>query len=302
MTITYRVGTPDDTPDIFEVFIRTLADLERREGTPDADNMWTDPAFIRGYREQRFPLFEHLASTADQFWIAERDHQVVAYARSTLHDGVRDLTEFFVLPAHQAEGVGRELLARAFPTEGARLRTIIATTDIRALSRYLKSGVSPRFPIYAFSGKPRPVDVTTDLTFEPVTPGPEALAALRSIDQEVLGLTRDADHAFLLGDRRAHFYRRGGRTVGYGYGGNGTGPIALLEASDYPAVLAHAETESAARGETSFRMSVPLVNRAAAIHLLERGFRLEAFPLYLMSDEPFGTFDRYIMSSPPLFL
>ena len=302
MTPTYRVGTAEDAPAVYEVFVHAIAELERRSGMPEIDNMWMDPATVAEYWERKRPLFEHLARTAEQFWVAEHDEQITGYARATLCDGLRQLTDFFVLPAHQAAGVGRELMMRAFPAAGARRRAVIATRDVRALARYLKAGVSPRFPIYFFSGEPRPVTVASDLTFEPAASGVETLAATRAIDRAILGFTRDATHQFLLQDRRAYLYRRGDRVVGYGYFGNGTGPIALLEPSDFPAVLARGETEAAERDEAAFGMNVPLVNRAAVDHLLGRGFRLEDFTMFAMSDEPFGNFERYVISSPAFFL
>jgi GNAT superfamily N-acetyltransferase len=302
MTPTYRLGTPADTPAVYAVFAQAIADLDRRMGTPEAENTWLDPVAVAASWEFFRPLFEHLARTAEQFWVAEGEGQIVGYARATLHDGVRELTEFFVHPAHQAAGIGRELLARAFPSGGARRRVIVATREISAMAQYLKAGVYPYVTIYNVFGKPRPVEVTTDLTVEHAAPGPETLAALRVIDAAVLGFARDADHAFLLDNRRACLYRRGGQVVGYGYFGNRTGPIALLEPSDFPAVLARAETEAAERGEETFGMDVPLVNRAAVDHLLGRGFRLEDFTLFLMSDEPFGALDRYVVTSPALFL
>ncbi len=299
---TFRPGTPDDTPAVYDVFVQALADLERRTGTSGSDNVWTDPAFVAGWWERRRGLFDHLAGTAEGFWVAERDGQIIGYARATLHDGVRELTEFFVLPGHQSGGVGRELLARAFPYSDERHRVIIASSDVRALARYLKAGVYPRFPIYFLSRMPQPVDVPTDLTVEAVEAVPETLAALRTIDQAILGFTRDVDHTFLLHDRRAEFYRRGEQVVGYGYFGNGTGPLALLEAADFPAVLARLETEAAARNEREFGLNVPLINRAAVDYLLGRGFRLEDFTVFFMSDEAFGAFEHYIVSSPPFFL
>ncbi|MDP9358451.1 MAG: GNAT family N-acetyltransferase [Chloroflexota bacterium] len=303
VTPTFRPGTPDDTRAIYDVFVQSIGDFERRGGTSDGDNVWFDPGWVARFWERRGPLFDHLARTAEGCWIAERDGQVIGYARATLHDGVRELTEFFVLPGHQAGGVGCELLARAFPHGGARRRVIIATTDTPALARYLKAGVSPRFPIYSISGKPHPADIPTDLTIERATATPETFAELRAIDQAILGFARDTDHAFLLSDRRAELYRRGDQVVGYGYVGNGTGPIALLEVSDVPAVLARAETEAARRHEADFGLNVPLVNRAAVDHLLRRGFRLDGtFPMFFMSDEAFGAFEHYIVSSPPFFL
>ena len=37
-------------------------------------------------------------------------------------------------------------------------------------------------------------------------------------------------------------------------------------------------------------------------HLLERGFRVEPWISLLMSDEPFGCLERYVISSPTFFL
>ena len=215
---------------------------------------------------------------------------------------MRELIEFFVLPDRQGRGVGRELLARTFQASAGVRRAVIATTETHALARYLKAGVYPLFPIYFISGKPRPVEVETDLRFEPVTAGPETLAALRSIDQTVLGFARDADHGYLLHDRRPYLYYRGEQLAGYGYFGNDTGPIALLHEADFPAVLARAEAEAVARHEEEFGMYVPLVNRSAVAHLLRRGFQLEPFIMLFMSDAPFGKFENYIISDPPLFM
>lgn len=84
MTATFRPGTLDDTRVVFDVAARTLADLDRRAGVPDADNHWIDPAFVAGFWEGSRPRFEHLARTAEQFWIAEADGQIIGYARATL--------------------------------------------------------------------------------------------------------------------------------------------------------------------------------------------------------------------------
>ena len=302
MTLTYRVGTLQDTGPTFDVLVAALADLDRRAGTAELRKAWTDPAFVRQYWAQRRPLLEHLARTADRFWLAEREGQVVGYARSIRNDGVRELTEFFVLPGSQGEGVGRELLDRAFPHDATGRRIVIASTDLPALARYLKAGVSPRVSIYPMSGTPQAAVVPTDLAFALAEPGPTTLAAIREIDRAVLGFTRDPDHAFLMSDRRVYLYRRGDRVIGYGYVGTSTGPIALLDPAAFPAVLAHAETEAAKQAEPAFRVIVPLVNRIVVDYLLGRRLRLDAFPMVLMSDEPVGDFTRYVGTNPPVFL
>jgi len=300
MTTIYRPGTPDDSQAVYQVFVRSLADLDQRMNLHL--EVWDDPGFITRLWERRKPLYEHLAAVADQFWVAEQAGQVIGFARSLFQDGLQQLTEFFVLPGHQSGGIGRELLARAFPPRGARHRSIIATLDSRAQARYLRSGVYPRFTIQYLYAKPELATVESDLRFERVSASPETIAAIRAIDLALLGFQRDATHAHLLQDRQGYLYLRRDRPVGYGYLANGTGPMALLEETDIPAALAHAEREAAERGEHHFGVELPLVNRAAVQHLLGRGFQLEPFVAVLMSDEPFGEFTNYVLTSPPFFL
>ncbi|MBL8055975.1 MAG: GNAT family N-acetyltransferase [Anaerolineales bacterium] len=301
MPITYRPAGLADSRAVFEIFQRSILDLGQRLNVM-AVTGGQDEAVLAGLWEERRSLYEHLARTAEHFWLAEADGQPVGFARSIRRDGVRELTEFFVLPGQQSAGVGRELLERAFPAEGVRHRLINATTDQRAQARYLKAGVYPRFPVYYFARAPEAAGGPGDLEVEPLAAGAEALAVLRAIDGAVLGHTRDADHAWLLTDRAGFLYRRGGRPVGYGYVGFRSGPFALLETRDFPAVLTQAETEAARQGHERFGVEVPMLNRAAVGHLLRRGFEFDAFFTLLMTDAPFGQFENYLLTSPPFFL
>lgn len=304
MSIVFRRGDLEDVAAAYAVFVATTADLERRMGVPDENNSWLDEAYAADYWQRRRSLFEHLTTTGEHFWIADVEGKPVGYARATLHDGMRELTEFFVLPGHQGLGIGRGLLDRAFPVEGARRRAVIGTTEMNALTRYLKAGVYPRFPIYYLYRTPERVEIETDLTFTRAVDRTEVLDAIRDIDRSVLGFERDADHRFLLerSDRHLYLLSREGGNVGYAYLGKGTGPIALLDDADFPAVLSRAETEAAERGDADVGMSVPLINRAAVAYLLGRGFQIEPFTILLYSDEPFGRFESYILSSPDFFL
>ena len=248
MAIRYRPAVPTDTRAMFDVFLDTFAEVDRRLGSPDALDP-TDDAVREAEWLRRQSLFEHLTATADRAWVAvdEAEH-VVGYARSILRDDVRELTEFFVLPTVQGGGVGRELLGRAFPAEGAHHRTIVATLELPALARYLKTGLVAQALLGYFSRAPEVVEVETDLEIVPIA-GPAAspdgavdveaaLEAIGAIDRAILGHRRDADHRWLLGDRTGLLFRRDGQVVGYGYVGNGVGPLAALEARDMPAILA----------------------------------------------------------------
>lgn len=300
MSLTFRPGTRDDSLTIFGIFEQSIMELGQRLGAMTISG-GEDPAVLEQLWDYRGSLFEHLTRTAERFWVAEKNGQVIGYARAILRDGVRELADFFILPSHQSAGVGRELLARAFPTEGATHRVIMATIDSRAMALYLKAGVYPRFPSYYFSRVPERVSVPTDLAFVPISTLPKAVDALGMIDLILLGHRRDVDHDWLRQDRQGYFYYRGGQPVGYGYVGQSSGPFALLDSQDFPAVLAHAESEVAA-SRREFGVEVPLINRDAVDYLLSRGFQMSEFFTFFASDVPFGTFERYIFTSPPFFL
>jgi Acetyltransferase (GNAT) domain len=144
MSITYRKGTIEDSHSVFQVFIKTIMDYGERMNVM-AITGGNDPQGLESLWQKRKPMFEYLAKNSAQFWVAEKSDEIIAYARSIEHDGMQELTEFFVSLYQQSAGVGGELLARAFPQTQARYRTIIATLDERALSLY-ENGFVWAFP------------------------------------------------------------------------------------------------------------------------------------------------------------
>jgi GNAT superfamily N-acetyltransferase len=297
MPVVYRPGTLADSQAANSIMERAFVDMAQRLNGQTPITVG-DPKNWEGVRS----MFEHLGRTAEHFWFAELDGLPIGYARSILRDGVRELTEFFVLPDQQSSGVGRELLARAFPADGARHRSIIATTNPQSLSHYLRAGVTPRFPIFSFSRKPAPVIVSSDLVIEPMTSLDSVRTDLNQLDNEILGYERAVDHAWLLEERRGFAYRRAGRLVGYGYTGINNGPFALANSEDFPAVLAHAETQAADRRAEKIEFEVPLTNRAAVDHLLQRHYIMDIIFTFYMSDAPLGRLENYLVNNPPIFL
>jgi hypothetical protein len=96
MTLTFRPATLADSSTIFQIFEASIMDLSRRLGVM-AITGGTDPAMLESLWQHRGSLFEHLARTADQFWLAERAGQAIGYARSIRRGQVRELANFFVL-------------------------------------------------------------------------------------------------------------------------------------------------------------------------------------------------------------
>jgi GNAT superfamily N-acetyltransferase len=300
MSIIYRRGTLDDSQNTFDVFHQSILGLGERLGTNPISGEH-DLQSLQNLWARRQSLFEHLARTSDNFWVAEQNGKIIGYARSILRDRVRELTEFFVLPECQSAGVGRELLTRAFPVDGADHRFIIATIDERAVRRYLKAKVYPLFPCYGFTRPAEKVNVGTDLTIERIVPSAQAMGELIRIDNAIIGFHREAEHAWLIESRQGYFYKRNKEFVGYGYLGEHNGPFAALDANDFPAILAHAETEAALKG-SDFSVEVPMINRAAVDYLLSRGCKMESFFEFFMADSSFGKFENYILTSPPFFV
>lgn len=298
--VTYRRGTFDDSQIVYGIFEAALLDLSARLNV-SAITGAQDPEVRAQLWQRRRPLFEHLAQTAHQFWIAESAGEPIGYARSIVRAGVWELTEFFVLPQRQSAGVGRELLRRVLPDGDVRHKVIIATADVRAQARYLKNGVYARFPLVYFWREAEEVPLETDLEIVSASPSPDTYAALRQIDAQILGHHHDEDHAWLMAQRDGYLYRRNGDVVGYGYCGYYNGPFALLRETDFPAALGHAESQAARQGR-KFGVEVPLINRAAVDYLLRRSYRLDSFFAFFMSDEPFGKFDHYLFPSPPFFI
>ncbi len=299
--VTFLPGSLADGYETFLIFEETLSDLIKRLGFAGATS-WGDTDKLQAMWQKRRPLYTHLSHTAEQFWLAKQNDEIIGFSRAILRDGVRELTELFVKPGTQSSGLGRQLIERAFPAEGAAQRFIIATSDFRAQALYLKSGMFPRFPIYFFGREPQQVPFETDLQFVPLTNSPETVAALGEIDKAVIGFRRDVDQQWFLANRRGMLYVRNGRPAGYGYLGESSGPFALLDAADFPAVLAHAESAAQSAGLPEFGVEVPMVNETAVTYLLSRNFKMDVFMAMFMSERPFGSFDRYLVTSPPFFV
>ena len=299
MTITYREGTYEDSFSVYQVFTRALIDFGERTNVM-AITGGNDPTVMKSLWEKRRPLFEFLAQDCAHFWVAEKDGEIIAYARSIERGGLLELTEFFALPNQQSSGVGRELLARAFPPSDAQYRTIVATLDERALFRYLSAGVYARFPVKYIYRQAEKVDVESDLQIEPMNHEIH-LERINQIDQQIVSHQREAIHRWVITTRRGLVYKRDGEIVGYGYVGGSSGPFALLHEKDFPAVLAHAESTAAEQGK-EFGVETPLINKKAIQYFTERKYRIDSFTTLFMSNEPFGRFENYLCFSPILFM
>lgn len=296
-----RPATADDTPACFDVFWEAIGDLATRLGHP-----W------EGTAAERWPrfasLYGHLADVAAEWWVAVApgDGTLVAYARSIERGGLFELTEFFVRPGHQAAGVGRALLERAFPAGRGEVRVIIATTDIRAQARYLRAGTAAQVPIFGLSGAPAAAELPPGISVEALRADAaraEGLDEVAAIEREVLEHDRGDELRWLLSEREGYLYRRDGEAIGFGFvAASRSGPVAARRPEDLPAILLHLEGRAHALGAERLAFEIPGSNGEAIRHLLARGWQLDPFFTFLMANRPFGKLDRFIGFMPPFTL
>ncbi|HEY7525310.1 MAG TPA: GNAT family N-acetyltransferase [Candidatus Limnocylindria bacterium] len=295
-----RPGTLADSRQAFDVFLDAIVDLAARLGAPwdpKPEEMWP----------RLEPLLGLLAAHAAEWWVAEGgDGRLLGYARSVERGGLFELSEFFVRPGHQSGGVGRELLARAFPAGRGEVRAIIATIDPRAQASYYRSGTAARFPILSLIGPPgaRTGGAPLDRALEALAATPDLLPQLLELERNAIEFDRGEEMRWLVEERNGYLYRRAGRSVGYGFLAprGGIGPVAADDAADLPAILDHLERRAAELGIDEITADVPGPNEAAIRHLLSRGLKFDTFITLLMASRPFGRFDRFIGFAPPFVL
>jgi GNAT superfamily N-acetyltransferase len=296
--ITIRRGTLKDGFATYRVLREAVNDLATRIG---ADPI---PGDAESNYERIEPLFRHLTETAAEFWVAQDGTDgIVAYARSIEHGGFFELTEFFVMPEHQSAGIGRRLLERAFPEDRGELRVIVATTDVRALSRYLKAGLTARTPVLSLIGPPTAALDQADDWGEQVRATSPALAELAELDRAIAGFARESTLPWLAETRDAILFRRDGLAVGYAFvGARGTGPIGAADPADLPPILDEVLRRAPRVGLETVSFDIPMSNGVAVRHLIGRGLTIDPFLTLLLSNREFGQMDRYVAYSPPIFL
>lgn len=302
MPITYRPIETADLEAIGRVFIESLNHRHAEIGEPPLVDLNDAAAWSAMWQNIRRPLFEHVSAHAGTGWLAAERGEIIGYARSIQRDGVCQLTDLFVRPQAQGAGLGRELLLRTFVQIESPSRLILANNNPAALSRYMRAGVYPVCAIFDVEREARAVPVDSDLEAHAIAGDAASIECLNQIDKAVLGYVRPEEHSWLCSQRSGFLFFRQGVPAGYAYAGRWSGPIAALEPSDMPALIAHTETAAAKTGET-FVLMIPLTNRTAMLHAVNTGFRVEsAHTLYFMADFSPPGLDRYIFSMPGFFI
>lgn len=267
-------------------------------------------------------LYTHLQATdPDRFIVAtlpdDAGERVIGFAAATVREHLWYLSMLFVLPEYQGAGLGRQLLDRVAPSDGAMIRAV-AADSAQPISNAMYAGVGmvPRMPLFSLTGLPRRPEAfgelpsgVTPIAFDEIVAGPPGgqghqmlVEAIDAIDRELLGVAHPADHRFLRTEARRGWLYRGsdGTPVGYGYAGEAgrVGPVAVRDEALLGPVLGHLTAVVVPRG--AFAMWVGGAADRAVVAALQAGFRMDQFPVLLCWDRPFATFSHYLPISPGL--
>jgi GNAT superfamily N-acetyltransferase len=289
--------------------------------------------------EPAIRLAEHLLATdPERFRVAVmgahgRD-RLVGFAIGLQREHVWFLSQLYVLPAEQRQGIGRALLSLVLPSDAragdadrnraaagagapAAPPGVLATCTDAAQpisnALYGKLGIVARLPVFNLVGRPSSPRALPQLPEgveavplepagnhahrNPAAPGKTDLARIvDNLDRAVLGYAHRADHDFLRVQGRTGFLYRtaAGEPLGYGYSSRAGRFGPMALLDETLTAPVIGHLMRTIEPRGAASVWVPGANDRAIVALLRAGFRLEGFPAMLCWTRPFAAFERYL--------
>ena len=288
MTARGRAARAEDVDPALDLFIGTLRDMLARNGMEPGEM----------HRDEWRYGYPHVFRTGI-FRVAEDDGGLVAICHAIVRRPLWFLSGFWTRPDRQRTGIGGRLLREVWDEGRARGASTFFTwssIDLTAMASYLRRGMLPGFPILSFVGEAAPgTPDASDIA-------PLTLESAAMLDRDVIGTTREVDHAFWLTEpgRIGRAVVHDGRTIGYYYvRGGGIGPAAWTQHADAELVLGRAIADASAQSPT-VRLRALGANHDTIHFALAHGLRLAGYS-HLLTTAPFGHLERYVPSGPTLF-
>ena len=297
MTTVCRPARPDDLERANALVAHSINDLTERHGFGP----------MMSPRSSRFERFS-LTDDPDGLWVAEDAGQILGFAFSWACGDLWFLAQLFVSPGQQGSGIGNELLKRTLDhaqKSGATNKALITFAFNRvSQGLYIRYGFFPRLPLYLFS-------VTREVLpgrlqgaqfrCESLQDSPPHLHYLTQIDAQVLGLSREKHHRFLIDDdaTKGLAFFAGDKCVGYAYisSSGHIGPLAVVQPDAMGTAFRTALNIAAVGGSSNVSAFLPGTSDAALTLAMEVGMRI-TFPMMLMSAHPFGDWSLYLPRNP----
>ena len=258
----------------------------------------------------RPPKFQQfcLEDDPDGLWVAEDEGQIVGFAFSWVCDDLWFLAQLFVSPGQQGSGLGNELLKRTLHQAEKRGSTnkALITFAFNRVSQglYIRHGLFPRLPLYLLSASRETLRGHlggAQFRCEPLEKSAARLRNLNEIDAQVLGISRENHHGFLIDEDRTIgvAFHDGDHCVGYAYisSGGHIGPLAVAQPEAMGRAFRTALNIVANGDASNVSAFLPGTSEAALTLAMECGMRI-SFPMMVMSARPFGDWGLYLPRNP----
>jgi GNAT superfamily N-acetyltransferase len=261
------------------------------------------------------PLVEFLdAQPERRYLIAENSNGPVAFARVVRFGSMEQLTDLMVVPSHQGEGLGRQLLEAIWPDEPSPAlgRLVVATGAPRDLSLYTDFGVMPaaghwhmRQATTSYLERRSQETDATEAGSVVVLTADRAMAEWKRLEPDAIGHERPALHEFFGRERGclAVVTPAGApRALCWVSTDGDIGP-AVGTAQSHMITVVLAALDRVAKTQEPPMLSV--FTCTTSWHLLHRlrilGFRVY-WPSWVMCSVPLPGLDRYVPTRPPFVL
>jgi len=220
--VVVRPAREDDVPAMAEVTARAYHQVD----LATYQRSWPDPVLRPPQRHGHWMArTRHVLGTDPRgCWVAEVDGELVGCSLSRVRELMWILSSFAVLPGHQGQGIGTQLLGAALHHGRGCLRGMLASSaDPRAVRRYRQAGFSLH-PQLLLRGE---VDRTLLPVVERVREGSASdVDLMDSVDRRTRGAAHGPDHEPLLAQFRLVVCDRSTGS-GYAYVGDNGSPVLL---------------------------------------------------------------------------
>jgi GNAT superfamily N-acetyltransferase len=297
MPVVYRPARARDLEFADRLVVSSINDLTERHGFGP----------MAAPSPPRFQLFS-LEDDARGLWVAEEDGRILGFAWSWLCGDMWFLAQLFVSPDHQGRSIGNELIKRTLEhaeTSGASNKVLITFSfNTVSQSLYIRHGLFPRCPIYSVSA-PREHLIgrlrAPQFRCTPLDEETSTLVRLAQADEQVLGVSREKHHRYLINDcrtRGVNLYD-GNDWMGYAYvdAGGHIGPIATLQSDAVATAVRTALRLAVESGAPQVSAFLPGASEAALNTAMDHGMRIK-LPMLLMSSRDFGNWSQYLPRNP----
>jgi len=296
MPVVCRPARLDDLKRADEIVVGSINDLTERRGFGK----------MASPRPPNFQAFS-LADDPAGLWVAEEDGEIVGFAWSWVCAELWFLAQLFVSPDRQSDGIGNQLISKAFAhaqMRGASIRALI-TFAFNNVSQglYIRHGLFPRCPVYMVSvSRDRLASQLAEpkLHLDSLSDNTAAFEDLMLIDRYALGVSREKHHRYLLDDRATSGFtiRDANECVGYVYISDGhIGPLAVSRPAVMGAAFATALSFAAQSKFPNISAFLPGASEPALKTAMDHGMRI-SFPMLLMSTREFGDWASYLPRNP----